>query len=407
MHDSRFRALATPGLALGLGLVALGACHTDTSPAGLSATCSLNSDCNSPLVCVFSRCHNACVDSGDCPSGERCVPATGQYNVCQLPSESTCADGGSCESTEVCGSDGQCRAPCTTAQDCPGSNAGGEACVTLALETGGSSSVCAVESNAFDTPVLVEAGLVTVDGAVVTQGASVASGVGGMDGATPSDGSGVANEVADGTLGDGAPAVGCTGNFTIGNVAFYGGTGTAATTSSTCATVNVSSSPTLTATPYALAGSGNIEYGAAPDSWVTFTSSSSDGQPSLSFNPSTGALTLDATLPDVTDAYAEMGLSFDSTSCVNASAFAGISFTLTGDLGGCGLLLVIEDSEGITPSQDPNRGTCTASSCAPPHYVVAGSGSIMVPFTSLTGGSPQGAIDPTAILSVQWVLGVP
>jgi hypothetical protein len=113
-------------LMLGLGLVAgellpTLAC-TGSHLAGIAQSCAINSDCNSPLICVFTRCHNACRASVDCPTGQRCVPSgIGGDNVCQLPIDSVCA-AAPCLGGAVCGADGQCRPPCTTSS--------GATCVT-------------------------------------------------------------------------------------------------------------------------------------------------------------------------------------------------------------------------------------------------------------------------------------
>ena len=92
--------------------------------AGLAQGCSINSDCSSPLVCVFSLCHDACAESRDCPMGERCVSA-GANNVCQLPSEATCSVTSPCPTGLVCAADLQCRDACTSAQPC----VSGDSCV--------------------------------------------------------------------------------------------------------------------------------------------------------------------------------------------------------------------------------------------------------------------------------------
>jgi hypothetical protein len=103
-----------------------GSCSSSKSnPVGLAQGCTLNSDCNDPLVCIFSLCHQACTTTRDCPAPEICV-AAGSDKVCTLPSES-CTDGGSCPVGLLCGSDGQCHDPCTTSADCTVS---GQECVS-------------------------------------------------------------------------------------------------------------------------------------------------------------------------------------------------------------------------------------------------------------------------------------
>jgi len=100
--------------ALVSGIVgALFSCSSDTPLRKLAQPCSINSDCDSRLVCVFQRCHTACTESRDCPLGERCAAS-----VCQLPEEITCSGSSPCQSGQVCGTDQQCRAQCTTSADC-------------------------------------------------------------------------------------------------------------------------------------------------------------------------------------------------------------------------------------------------------------------------------------------------
>jgi hypothetical protein len=98
-----------------LALAAASSCHSNVP--NLNPACALNSDCDSPLVCVFSLCHNQCVQSRDCPDGERCV-SSGQYNVCLLPKESSCADDVPCEGVLICAPDEQCRDSCQNAEQC-------------------------------------------------------------------------------------------------------------------------------------------------------------------------------------------------------------------------------------------------------------------------------------------------
>jgi hypothetical protein len=97
-------------------LVAIGtpSCSSSSkSPEGLAEGCSINSDCNDPLVCAFSLCHQQCAASRDCSQSERCIETNG-VGVCELPAESSCAMGKTCTGGLVCGPDQQCRAPCTT-----------------------------------------------------------------------------------------------------------------------------------------------------------------------------------------------------------------------------------------------------------------------------------------------------
>lgn len=86
---------------------------------GLSAGCTLNSECSEPLVCTFARCHQECAKDRDCTRGEeRCVKSTNGY-VCQLPVETDCTkDRNACKGNQVCGVDGECRDACSSPTDC-------------------------------------------------------------------------------------------------------------------------------------------------------------------------------------------------------------------------------------------------------------------------------------------------
>jgi hypothetical protein len=98
--------------------LAMPGCSSKSSGAALAAGCTLNSDCNNPLVCIFALCHQACQESRDCPQNEACVKQNGN-GVCQLPSEANCVpNGAACEGTLVCGQDDKCRAPCASLSDC-------------------------------------------------------------------------------------------------------------------------------------------------------------------------------------------------------------------------------------------------------------------------------------------------
>jgi hypothetical protein len=160
--------------------------------SGVADNCTINSDCNNPLVCAFARCHEECAASRDCPDGDRCV-FSGTTGVCQLPQESTCTTT-ACAGGQVCGTDKQCRAVCTAAGGC----AMGDFCLAT-----GSADACYAVTNATDEPALVAAGVISPDGSVLSDASVV-----GADGAPvvvpPADGS------ADGS-GDGQ-STGPTGN---------------------------------------------------------------------------------------------------------------------------------------------------------------------------------------------------
>jgi hypothetical protein len=108
-------ALAPISIVVGLGTPS---CSSKSSGGGVLASgCSLNSDCNDPLVCIFALCHQACNETRDCSPGELCVKLNGN-GVCELPQEVSCTGGQSCQQGLTC-SNQQCRTSCKNASsDC-------------------------------------------------------------------------------------------------------------------------------------------------------------------------------------------------------------------------------------------------------------------------------------------------
>jgi hypothetical protein len=100
-------------------VIAFGACSSDEKlTAKLAEGCLLNTDCESPLVCAFRRCHNACMTTRDCPAGQRCVASDRPFNVCQLDIERDCQYNSQCAVGQVCGVDAHCRDACAGDRDC-------------------------------------------------------------------------------------------------------------------------------------------------------------------------------------------------------------------------------------------------------------------------------------------------
>ncbi len=193
--------------AIGLGALAAGASCGGPSQVGLSQSCSLNSDCDSPLVCVFSRCHQQCKTSEDCASGERCVASgNGGDEVCQLAQESSCSGGAGCAGNEVCTPiDLQCRMGCQSSLDCRA----GQYCVSVTANT----TVCYQSNTPSDTPVLEAVGAIAIDGAALGDGgASLYDAVGLDVGAQGGDGNAPGTDGhtpgSDGNVGPGSDAGG-------------------------------------------------------------------------------------------------------------------------------------------------------------------------------------------------------
>jgi hypothetical protein len=209
-----FRRVIGIGTALSLATLVAAAgssCNSSSGAKSLDQSCSINSDCNSPLICAFSKCHDACTESRDCPSGERCV-LSGTTGVCQLPAEALCAAGTPCETGEVCGADLQCRVQCTTTGGC----VTGDYCLTS-----GATGACYSSSTPADESTLISEGILSADGAVIGDASTVAltpdgsvvasmpDGASGIDGsngtASGTDGASVSS-VQDGSTGDGSDA---------------------------------------------------------------------------------------------------------------------------------------------------------------------------------------------------------
>src|SRR5258706_166478 len=100
-------------------VAAVVACSSDEpTPKGLAEGCFINTDCTSPLVCAFRKCHRACTTWRDCEPGQRCMASDRPFHVCQLAGERPCAFNSSCPMGQVCGVDGECRDQCAADRDC-------------------------------------------------------------------------------------------------------------------------------------------------------------------------------------------------------------------------------------------------------------------------------------------------
>jgi hypothetical protein len=95
----------------------LGGC-SGSSKVPATPKCYLASDCKNPLQCVQGYCVAACVQSRDCPSGERCIGAT-EGNTCQPLETATCQYTSQCTTPLVCAFDQKCRDQCQKDIDCP------------------------------------------------------------------------------------------------------------------------------------------------------------------------------------------------------------------------------------------------------------------------------------------------
>ena len=164
--------------------------------------CSLNSNCDDPLVCTFARCHEECNKDRDCPGESRCVMAeTG--GVCQLALETACTRDSQCSGEQVCGIDGECRDSCTKDQDC------------------GEEQLCAKSGECAST--LGDKDLVDANGNIEADPFSdLGSGGGGGGGRGGADSSGDAGDTSASGKGSGGKGSGTSGTSGKGNEASAG-----------------------------------------------------------------------------------------------------------------------------------------------------------------------------------------
>lgn len=187
-----------------LTALAMGGCSSSDEKrraSKLAGGCSLNSDCASPNICAFERCHFPCKEDRDCdPDPLRCVLSeeSGVF-VCQLEDETTCEIDKDCPGDQTCGIDDECRDPCKIDDDCIGD----QICAA--------SNECASSLASKDT--LDAEGNIVPDGGPAggTGGTGGADVNGGSGATTPSDGgSGSGGVPAEPTAGDGTGAAGDT-----------------------------------------------------------------------------------------------------------------------------------------------------------------------------------------------------
>jgi hypothetical protein len=90
--------------------------------------------------------------------------------------------------------------------------------------------------------------------------------------------------------------------------------------------------------------------------------------------------------------------------CVNASAYQGVTFTVTGDLGTCLLQfeVVARNNNAVQFG-----GSCTATTCYGPFSAPLSLGTSVVKFADMSGGNPNSTLDATQINDIQWQLTAP
>ena len=108
---------------------------------------------------------------------------------------------------------------------------------------------------------------------------------------------------------------------------------------------------------------------------------------------------------DAANGYFGFGLFFNS--CVDASAYNAVKFTVNGDLGDCSIRFAVTSSQHVSPSDDP-RGICTETSgCFPPSTPITAAGTSVVPFFGFTFPGSPNLVDPTSLVGIQWQMDTP
>jgi hypothetical protein len=114
-----------------------------------------------------------------------------------------------------------------------------------------------------------------------------------------------------------------------------------------------------------------------------------------------GALSVNATSKG---SYTGVGLYLSGPACIDGSAYTGVQFDLAGNIGTCGLTFGFGFADDLAPSSDSQRGICAATNCYGPSVAVTTTGTVKVPYTAVSGGSPDMAVDRQKLTGVQWQL---
>jgi hypothetical protein len=107
--------------------------------------------------------------------------------------------------------------------------------------------------------------------------------------------------------------------------------------------------------------------------------------------------------------YSGFGLYFNR--CTDASRYRGISFKLSGTIGG-GALRFVPTVNETTPIDPVNMvGSCRFMNeqtkfveCVNPATTITASGSVTVLWRQLSGGKPRDSVNPAELRGLQWVL---
>jgi hypothetical protein len=131
-----------------------------------------------------------------------------------------------------------------------------------------------------------------------------------------------------------------------------------------------------------------------------------------------GDLHITATVPPYTpdvadDAENFSGLVFWFGPCINASAFGGVSFTVSGTLPGAALKLQVQTSENYPADPANTKGSCIFDNCderwsqckGPDATVIvpaAGEPPVEMTWDAFTAGSPNAGVNATGLVGLQF-----
>jgi pilus assembly protein FimV len=110
------------------------------------------------------------------------------------------------------------------------------------------------------------------------------------------------------------------------------------------------------------------------------------------------------------ETFATFGMYFSppDEACLDGHSYQGISFKLGGTISGCSLRLLVGDS-AHTKMKDA-RGACTAATCEPVAKeltIPASPTVVQIPWSGLSGGKPDLALDPKRLTSIAWQFAIP
>jgi len=178
-----------------------------------------------------------------------------------------------------------------------------------------------------------------------------------------------------------------------------GSTMASVTMSSTMASVTMASVNTVSTTGggnSGCTGSGNLVEDFTGWSFGGSDSFVYSGDQAMTATASGGAVTLTGTNNNY------MGFGYNLDSCIDATGCTGVAFDIGGSSGGGQAVFQLRTQANLGTSAG---GTCTATDCSNNQASYSLSGSVQtvqVPFSSLTGGSPESSTDGDGVCGFQW-----